>query len=183
MKKFFSVLIIFVLFGSIAFAQGYKKGVNNLNAGIGFGLAGVYGDTDFPPISVGFQYGFHEKFSIGGIVGYSQSSYSWGGYWFGGTNQDWTWTYSYIIIGARGEYHFMEPTDEVDVYGGATLGYNLVSVSEPAGWGGVGYTAEGSYALFGFHGGVRYLFSPNIGVFAEAGYGIGYFTVGLNVRI
>jgi hypothetical protein len=121
MKKFFSVLLLLALCTSLSFAQGYSKGVHNLNVGIGFGLAGVYGDTDFPPISVGF--------------------------------------------------------------GGATVGYNLVSVSEPSGFSGIGYSAEGSYALFGFHGGIRYLFSPNIGAFGEIGYGIGYITVGLNVRL
>lgn len=178
MKKLFSALVILVLFASLTQAQGYRKGVNNLNVGIGFGLSGIYGDMDFPPISVGFQYGFHEKISIGGIIGYSQSSYSWGYF-----NQDYKWTYSYIIIGARGEYHFMEPTDPVDLYGGLTLGYSIVSVSEPTGYSGYGYSAGASYALFGFHGGVRYLFSPNIGVFGELGYGIGYITVGLNVRL
>jgi outer membrane immunogenic protein len=125
MKKFFSVLIIVVLFASLSFAQGYQKGVNNLNIGIGAGLVGVYGDADFPPISVGFQYGYHEKISIGGLLGYSSSSWGSGMY---------EWGYTYIFVGARGEYHFLEPNNDFDAYGGLTLGYNIVSFDEPAGW-------------------------------------------------
>jgi hypothetical protein len=181
MKKFFSVFLLIVLFTSLSFAQGYRQGINNLNIGIGAGLIGIYGDPDFPPISVGYQVGFHDKFSIGGIIGYSQSSYNFGSGWWLGTG-DWTWSYRYIFIGARGEYHFLEPTNEFDAYGGLTLGYNIVSVSEPSGFQG-NYTAEGSYALYGFHVGGRYLFTPNIGVFAELGYGIGYITVGVNFRL
>lgn len=176
MKKFFSVLILLVLVSTLSFGQTYKKGVNNLNVGIGTGMAGIYGDADFPPISVGFQYGFHEKFSIGGIFGYSASTYGW---------TDWEWTYSYLVIGARGEYHFTDvEAENLDLYGGLTLAYNIVSVDEPAGyqtwW---GYSAETSYLLYGFHAGARYLFSPNIGIFGELGYGLGYVTVGLNVRL
>jgi hypothetical protein len=182
MKRFFSVLILLVLVSTVSFSQTYKKGVNNLNVGIGTGLAGIYGDADFPPISVGFQYGFHEKISIGGIVGYSASTYGYGYGFFG--NQNWEWTYTYLVIGARGEYHFVDvDVSDLDLYGGITLAYNIVSVDEPAGWSGFGYSAETSYLLYGFHAGARYLFTPNIGIFGELGYGLGYITVGLNVRL
>ncbi|HZW40227.1 MAG: hypothetical protein ACM3O3_11475 [Syntrophothermus sp.] len=177
MKKFLTVLAVLFLCVTLANAQGYRKGVNNLNVGIGFGLSGIYGDAGFPPVTAGLQIGIHEKFSVGGIVGYSSSSYGYA---------NWEWTYSYILIGARGEYHFLEPTETWDAYGGVTLGYNIVSVSEPSGYTnyfGYGYTAETSYALFGFHVGARYLFTPSIGVFGELGYGIGYITVGANFRL
>lgn len=180
MKKVFITITIFLFVSSLSFGQVYKKGVNNLNAGISIGgLAGLYGTADFPPISLGLQFGVHEKLSVGGIVGYSSSSYDFG-HWNG---QDWSWTYRYIFVGARGEYHFVDvDVKDLDLYGGLTLGYNIVSVSEPTGYTGP-YTAESSYLLYGFHAGARYMFSPKLGVFGELGYGIGYITLGLNVKL
>jgi hypothetical protein len=179
MKQLFSVILFISLFATVSFAQTYKKGVTNLNAGISIGgLAGLYGEADFPPLSLGLQFGIHEKISVGGIVGYSSSSYDLGWY-----NDDYKWTYRYIFIGARGEYHFVDvDVKDLDLYGGLTLGYNIVSVSEPSGYSGF-YKAESSYLLYGFHAGARYLFTPKIGVFGELGYGIGYVTVGLNVKL
>lgn len=182
MKKFATILfvLVFVLTASLSFGQTYKKGVTNLNAGVSIGgLAGFYGESDFPPLSLGLQFGIHEKISVGGIIGYASSSYDLG--FFG--NNNYTWTYRYIIVGARGEYHFVDvDVKDFDLYAGLTIGYNIVSVDEPSGYTGF-YTAEASYLLYGFHAGGRYMFSNNIGAFAELGYGIGYFTIGLNVRL
>jgi hypothetical protein len=179
MKKLLSVSIFIVLVASISFSQTYKKGNNNLNIGIGPGLAGIYGSSSVPGISAGYQVGVHEKFSVGGIVGYSSSSYS-SGYFLG---KEYKWTYSYIFIGARGEYHFIDANVEnLDLYGGLTLGYNIVSVSEPSGYTGF-YSSEGSYLLYGFHAGGRYYFSPKIGAFLELGYGVGYIVAGVTFRL
>ncbi len=71
-----------------------------------------------PSISLGYQAGILEKISVGGIAGYSSSSYGVIGY---------KWTYSYMFIGARGEYHFVDvDLENFDLYGGLTLGYNIV---------------------------------------------------------
>lgn len=174
MKHYFTVLFLVVLFVSLADAQVYRKGSNNLSIGIGPGLHGIYGDMDIPAISLGYQAGVHEKISVGGLVGYSSSSYGISTY---------EWTYSYIFIGARGEYHFVDlDVDDFDLYGGVTLGYNIVSVSEPSGYSGF-YSAEGSYLLYGFHLGGRYYFSPTVGAFLELGYGVGYIVAGVTFRI
>ncbi len=175
MKKLLSVSIFIVLAAAISFGQTYKKGDNNLNIGIGPGLAGIYGSMDVPSISVGYQVGVHQKFSVGGIVGYSSSSYGYSKY---------EWTYRYIFIGGRGEYHFIDADIEnLDLYAGITLGYNIVSVTEPSGFNGYGYSAEGSYLLYGFHAGGRYYFTPKIGAFLELGYGVGYIVVGGTFRL
>ncbi|MDP2364427.1 MAG: hypothetical protein Q8M94_11750, partial [Ignavibacteria bacterium] len=93
MKQLLSVVLLISLFATVSSAQVYKKGVNNLNAGISIGgFAGGYGTSDFPPISLGLQFGIHEKISVGGIVGYSSSSYDYG-------YNDWSWTYRYILVG------------------------------------------------------------------------------------
>lgn len=181
--RLFLLIISCVLFlNSPAFSQApYSKGDKIGSIGIGFGFAGIYGDASVPPISLGFQYGLEDKISIGGIIGYTSSSYK---YNFGG---DYEWKYSYIVIGARGEYHFLENVDKMDGYAGATLGYNIVSVSEPTvntAYGTFGgYSSQGSYALFGVHVGLRYYFDPKIAVFGELGYGIGYITVGASFKL
>ena len=176
MKKVIFFLCLVLFSANLINAQGYEKGSKVINAGIGFGLSGIYGDAQMPPISVGFQYGLEDKISIGGIVGFSTSSY---GY------SDWKWDYTYIIIGARGEYHFLEPSNKLDAYAGITAGYNIVSVSEPDGyknsWG--GYESEASYFIYGAHVGARYAVSNKIGIFGELGYGIGYLTVGATFKL
>lgn len=174
MKKIFSIVVVVLLSITIANAQGYKKGVNNINAGVGFGLAGIYGNAGMIPISVGVQIGVANKISFGGIVGFSTSTYG---------LDNFEWKYTYIMLGARGEYHFLKPTNKLDAYAGLTLGYNIVSVTAPSNYSGFGYSAQGSYLLFGVHVGARYAFTRNIGAFAELGYGIGYLTVGVNFKI
>lgn len=179
MKKVLVTITVLFVVSSLSFAQTYKKGVTNLNAGVSIGgLAGLYGTADFPPISLGLQFGIHEKISVGGIVGYSSSTYDLGFF-----STQYKWTYRYIIVGARGEYHFVDvDVKDMDLYGGVTVGYNIVSVDEPTGYSGF-YKAEASYLLYGFHAGARYMFSPKFGVFGELGYGIGYITLGLNVKL
>ena len=151
----------------------YNKGQNLIHGGIGFGLAGIYGDATLPPIVVGYENGFDEKISIGGIFGYSGSTYGFSGY---------EWKYSYILIGARGAYHFLENNDQFDAYGGVLLGYNIVSVTAPASTI-FGYSAQGSYLLFGIYGGGRYYLNPNLAIFGELGYGAGFFTVGVAYKL
>jgi hypothetical protein len=177
-------VILFVLFllpDSINAQLAYQKNVKILNAGLGAGLYGIYGSSDFPPISVGLQYGIHERISVGGLIGYSSSSY---GYGYRGIIYN--WSYSYLFLGARGEYHLVYPQVDIpknlDLYGGLTLGFNIVTVSEPIDRV-PGYAAEGSYALFGFHIGGRYYFSDKIGAFLELGYGVGVITIGASFKL
>ena len=71
----------------------------------------------------------------------------------------------------------------MDGYAGATLGYAIASVSQPSGYSGTGYTAGASYAVFGAHLGLRYYFNPNIAIFGEVGYGVGYITAGVAFKL
>jgi hypothetical protein len=151
------------------------KGNKVIHAGLAVGgLAGVYGDATLPPIVAGFEYGFEDKISLGGVVGFAGSKYGFSGY---------EWKYSYLVIGARGGYHFLENNPELDAYAGVMLGYNIVSVTAPSGTFFGGYTAGASYMLFGFYGGARYYFSPNLAVYGELGYGLGYFNLGIAFKL
>ncbi len=178
MNKIVRVLFLLLFLVSVSYGQVYKKGMNNLNIGIGPGLQGIYGSMDLPAISVGYQVGFHKNFSVGGILGYSSSTYD-----YSYINSNYEWKYSYFFIGARGEYHFTEvDLENTDLYAGVTLGYNIVSVSEPSGTI-AGYSAQGSYLLYGFHAGGRYYFSPTVGGFLELGYGVGYIIAGVTFKL
>lgn len=179
LKICFSVLLISSFCVTSLFAQSpFEKGTKLGQVGIGYGFAGIYGTTSVPPISLGFQYGIEQKISIGGILGYTSSTYDLGRY----NGVDYSWTYTYILIGARGEYHFLENSENMDGYAGATLGYAIASFSEPNGYSGY-YTAGGSYMVFGVHIGLRYFFNPNIALFGELGYGVGYITVGVAFKL
>ena len=146
MKKI-SVLLILVIctFSINLFAQeevtektaeyptAFQPGEKIIQAGLGFGMVGVYGDVVIPPISVSFDIakeieGF--PISFGGIIGIAKSEYDYG--WF--TN-DYKWTYTYFVIGARAAYHLkLMNSPKIDPYGGIMLGYNIVSFDEPSGW-------------------------------------------------
>jgi len=172
------VVVLVLVATGVAFGQNaYMKGNNLIHAGLAIGgLAGMYGSSTLPPITAGFEYGFEDKISLGGVVGYSGSKET----FFGGE-----WKYSYIVIGARGGYHFLENNDKLDAYGGVMLGYNIVSSSATSTVTGFGFTASaaGSYMIFGFYGGARYYFSPNFGVYGEVGYGLGYFNIGIAYKL
>lgn len=174
-------LLLFAVLTVNTHAQStFKKGEMVGQLGLGFGFAGIYGDTGFPPLTIGLQYGIEDKISVGGLVGYTSSSSD---FFYG------KWSYSYVVIAARGEYHFLDnpKTTNLDAYGGLTLGYAIVSSSFEESAAYVDYpfrtSTSGSYGVVGIHAGVRYYFNPNIAVVGELGYGIGYLTVGVAYRI
>jgi len=177
------VMVALALMSTLSFAQA-KKGDNMISAGIGFGYPGYYGTPGMPPIFAWYEHCVYPKITVGGMASYSSSSYTGGTY----QGQVEKWTYTYIFIGARGAYHFAEDlikdNKNVDLYGGITIGYNIVnsSYSGPS-QDVVGlYTVGASYFHFGFYGGGRYFFSKNFGAMAEVGYDIGYFKIGVTYK-
>jgi len=169
MKKF--ILIIAIALGSfeIASAQSFTKDSKLLNLGVGFGDGYTTGAVGIPPISVSFEKGITDKISVGGIAGYAASKYE--AYGFKSE-------YSYTLIGVRGSYHAYT-TDKIDAYGGAILGYNIVSAKVT----GIGAAASASgLAYSGFVGG-RYLFTEKLAAFAEVGFGISAITLGVTLNL
>ncbi len=114
---------------------------------------------------------------MGGIIGYSSFSQSVAIPFLGSYNGK----YSYLLIGARGQYHFDMNVDKLDFYGGVMLGYNIVSVS---GFESLpGYTASSSSGLaIGLYLGGRYMFTEKIGGFAELGYSIAILNLGVTAK-
>jgi len=172
-----TVLTISALLASPSSAQS-KKGESIITAGLGLGYPGAYGSAGMPPIFVAFDHAIVPRISVGGIVSYSTSSYEF--------VRD-KWSYSYIFFGARGAYHFSEhirDLKDVDLYGGLTLGYHVVSAK----FSGVDerlhpYSAGGSYFGFGIFVGGRYFFTPKWAATAELGYDIGFLKIGVSYKL
>ncbi|MES2651047.1 MAG: hypothetical protein V4663_04870 [Bacteroidota bacterium] len=164
--KKIALAVILTGWGITSFAQTYSKGVNLLNAGIGLG--GGFGT----PIGLSFEHGFTDKIS-GGVYGaYASEKVPTG---FG------DFKYTYILTAARASYHFDFGVEKLDPYLGVILGYNIASAK----WTGAGAMPANSAGgvIYGGHAGARYFFSEKIGLFAEAGYGVGSLNVGLTFKL
>ncbi|MFA7380661.1 MAG: hypothetical protein WC150_09380 [Bacteroidia bacterium] len=172
----------FCVAGLSANAQAWgEQKVFSIGAGFG-GSAFVASGTDatLPPIQVQLEFPtslLEGKLGIGGLLGYAGSKYEFGAF---------KYKYSYILIGGRGNYHVSEMLglpENIDAYGGLTLGYNVASVkwdgagADP----GVGGSAGG--VLWGITAGGRYYFTDKIGANVELGYGISVLTLGLSVKL
>ena len=169
MKKLILLFAVALFSVGIVSAQVYTEDSKLLNIGIGFGGGYTTGKVGIPPISASFEKGITDKISVGGIAGYAASKYELMGF---------KSEYSYILLGARGSYHFYN-TDKIDAYAGAMLGYNIVSAKVT----GLGAAASSSgLAYSGFVGG-RYFFSEKLAAFAEIGYGISVITFGVSLKL
>lgn len=178
-KIVFAALILLALVStSKTFAQSKFNDVTGttlVNAGIGLGSYGLNG-TGGLPLTASVEHGFSKEISAGVEVSFVQRKFA----------SD--WKYTYFIIGARGSYHFNEilsvTNPKLDVYGGAGLLYRHFKIK---------YGKNGSEDYFGkssdgaisidLHAGSRYMFSDNIGAFAEVGYGISPLKLGVTLKL
>ncbi len=143
----------------------FYKGVKVANVGI------ALGSTLGIPVGLGFEYGVTDKIGIGAALSYAQRSYSIA------TLTD-KYKISSLLIGARGNYHFYMK-EKIDVYGGVTLGFNVASVKYPSTYPAILQTAKAGGVIWAGVVGGRYYFKPTLAVYAEAGYGLGFLTVGV----
>lgn len=176
--SFLKTTVVAALFATTAFttnAQVYEQGSKILNVGLGIGstFVGTGLESTLPPIGASFEYGVTDKISAGAYLGYAAAKQDvpfWGEY-----------KYTYLIMGARGSYHFeLLDTDKFDTYAGLMLGYNKASVKIDKAGAPAGATAGGF--LVGGHLGLRYMFTDNLGAFAELGYGIAYLQLGVTAK-
>ncbi|HNY21471.1 MAG TPA: hypothetical protein PKO22_04900 [Treponemataceae bacterium] len=173
MKKFY-VLIVALIIGATAsvsaldlksYPSDFKKGNIAINAGIGLPSFGYHGYITIPPVSASVDIAVpiaDLPFSFGGFVGFmtSFSSYS----------------YSDVGIYARGAYHFNFDVKGLDTYAGLMLGCEIRGTNDPV-------TPYPSGFSWGLYTGARYFLSPNVGAFAELGYGFTWITAGVTFKI
>ncbi|NGM63175.1 hypothetical protein G5B30_14795 [Sphingobacterium sp. SGG-5] len=178
MKK--SIIILFTVFIAVAtYAQPFQQGTTAANIGIGLGTAlGGLGKSR-PAISASLDHGMWEVggpgvISLGGYVGNTGYKY---------TAPSYTAKWNYIVVGARGAYHYNGFTDvpNLDVYGGVMMGYNIVSYTVDGSDMGMGNNYGSGLGFSGFLGG-RWFFSENVGAYAELGYGVSVLNVGATFK-
>lgn len=176
MKKIF-LLFLFAfssLFCYDSFAQrgAYNQGDKIFMGGIGFGTYSGYGGL---PIVASLEFGVHESISVGPFAGFSS-----GPWW------------NVFALGAKGSWHYLPflnqaleinlDDDRIDFYVSVYAGYrNHAFRGDRSIWGNA-FRANYGSVIFAPVLGFKYLFTPNIGAYAELGYGalgVGNFGVSL----
>lgn len=177
MKKLITFSIIILLSAFLVRSQSFEKNDIVLNAGIGLGR--TYGSlgSAWPSLTVTGEMGLWEIgdfgiISVGALMGWQHARYK---------SVDLNWNDFYI--GPRAAFHFtIIPVDKLDVYAGAGLGLRIASEPDwvytvADGW----YYDTATRARFyaGAFAGARYYFAEKIAVFAELGYEVSWFKVGI----
>ncbi len=154
-----SVLIISL--NSVSNAQ-FREGNNYLGASIGLSFLG-----SAPQFGINYEHAINvQDFGMVGIGGVFR-------YWgYSETYFDGKWSYSNVLIGAQGNYHFKVGNDKLDPYAGIVLAYDAGSVS----WSGpnsiYSYSSPTSGGLWAaLQGGIRYMISPQWSLTARVGFG------------
>ncbi len=148
-----STFIVFISLVTAAQQNGYSKGDQLINIGIGINSSYSGGI----PFGASYENGITDDISVGGNFDYLSHDYL-------------TFKFTAIYFGVRGSYHFNEllkiDNSKVDLYGGATLGYRSFSWSDSGQSLGDAY---GSGIYLGAYAGGRYYLGGGIGAFAELG--------------
>jgi hypothetical protein len=184
-KMLLLTLVVIVATQLTTRAQSFQKGTNVVAVGVGLGssLGSFTSSSSMPAFSVQYERGVWDiggpgVISLGGYVGIKSFKYSThaGGY-------DFSEKWNYTIIGLRSAYHYNGlGSDNLDVYGGAMLSYNILKYH----YTGEGTGDNGSYgstAGLTLYIGGRYFFAPAVAAFAELGYGVSYLTLGLAFKL
>ena len=164
--KQLTVLVCLLVLASLAAATGYEKGKTIIGPLVGVNWYGL-------AIGAQGEYGVTDNISVGGIASYSSKSYD--AYYFSDG-----WKVTYISIGGQGNWHF-KPAQKFDPFVGVTIGYDIASVTWPAGWD--TYWAKPTYGgvFFGGNAGCNYDLSPTVLGRAQVGYPY-YLAVGVSFK-
>ncbi|MCO4292390.1 porin family protein [Solitalea sp. MAHUQ-68] len=141
-----------------------------INAGFGVGTYGFAGNGGVP-ITASVERSFSPNISAGLNLSYVQTKY------------DLDIKYTYIVVGARGSYHFNElfkiANPSIDIYGGAGLLYRHYNLKYNGNDEFNGASSSDGEVDIDLHAGMRYMFTDNIGAHAEVGYGISPLQLGV----
>jgi len=170
MKKILLVLLVLFFFMGNINAQ-FEMGKHYVGPSLGVG-AGGYGLSFGADYEYGIslkEIGFDEPGALG--VGVILRYYSWSQS-FTFLNLTYEWSYTDIIIGAQGNYHFKLSNEKFDPWVGLILGFDISSASwnGPDNFGG-NLDASTGWVFFNASIGARYWFSPTIA--ARIGFGFG----------
>jgi hypothetical protein len=185
MKQLKTIVMIFCLvsiFSSKVYSQVFNEQKVFAQAGFGFGSPYFANEStsSFPPIHFSAEYGITKNIGVGVMIGFAGSRYKYSDI----LGRSYQWTYRYFILGARGAYHY-DLNEKTDLYGGLMLGANISSASFKSNFYEESLVSEpksGGFIL-GLYGGARYMFTDDIGAFAELGYNISWLSFGVTLNI
>lgn len=157
MKKYLFTLLVCLSAFSMSSVQAVEKGDFVIQPSLNIGnyyFNSNYASGNGIGITGNFDYAVHEYFSVGGFVGFNHIN---------------NYNYNRIGFGARGVFHFWQlidnkaskdlKSDKVDWYIPFHIGYNIYT----------GDYADGGDVLYGLGMGIRYYFTPKIGLAFEFG--------------
>ncbi len=198
MKKHSISLSVFALFSFAITTNAQQTTVNHpgkLHVSAGIGIVPTFAfdktTTDMPPLSLKFGYDVSKNFSLSAFAGYSA---------YGSQPR----VYSDGVISAVNNRTFLgglrgemkkQLTPRMNFYGGAMLGFNYTDLKEvnpatgeemikdPNAPSPYNPDAKNGKLLYSAFVGTTWFASKNIGVFAEAGYGVSLLTTGLTFRL
>lgn len=182
MKKFILVAVLALGFAFTASAQSpvFRSGDKIVNVGIGAGSYGL-------PIELAFSKGMKNdifgvsglNFGLGGYLGFRTWREDFG-HW---NNSDLGWRFTQIIVGPRAHLNYTL-IDNLEVYSGLMLGWNISTTTKYGDWGNIP-SSPASYGgfYFSWFAGARYYFNPKWAVYVESGYGIAYGTIGVTRKL
>lgn len=206
MKKTLNLLVLatslFVIVNS-ANAQAFEQGKSYVSVSYGFGsyynvfskaIADLYPDVkykSFGPIYGKYEYAVSEHIGLGLNVAYLSTSFNYNETYSDGTDQTtykWKLDRSTYSVLARMNVHFGDH-DKLDPYWGFGIGYrgvnwknsySVVSTDSSSNISPQAYSAPVGFPI-GFETtfGIRYLFHPNLGAFAEVGFAKSFAQVGI----
>jgi hypothetical protein len=163
-------------------AQLFDEGDIVISAGLGVGSTlysyGTY-STSMPLLFASGDYCLREdlgpgNLGIGAIVGYTSFKVDY-------VLDAYDYRVNTFIFGARGTYHFTDLVDNLDLYGGITIGAKIGTDNYNGPSGNTLNTTSGFMPeLFA---GARYYFTDNIGVMGELAYGIYVLKVGISFKL
>lgn len=189
MKKVATLIICISLFGSLTklSAQEFENGTNAAQATIGFpqlvGFGPAY-TTTIPALGLAYDRGIidglingNASIGVGGYFGVAGSKTE----YFAG-NQTYGYKYTYVLLGARGTFHY-HFIDNFDTYAGILVGGQIVSSSYYGStFFGQNDAADSSGPLAGAFVGGRYYFTDSFAAVAELGYGVAVLNIGASFR-
>jgi hypothetical protein len=202
MKRNFNMLIavavlVFCGFSPVLSKAQDVEGIDyNRSSILGAGLSVGYYSYGFmgsrslsiPPLGAYYEFGVHEKITVGPFAGLARWNYSYTGF---GSEFNYSWTF--FQIGGRGSYHmvallndwFDAEMDEskIDIYLSLLLGLEFRSYNVSSSFDGNDQFSSDMHLFIGPIAGFRYYLNPSIALFLEGGRGsFGALTFGVSSK-
>ena len=182
-------------------AHCFDENSKILNLGVGFGGSYYryarghgYSYRRTPAFSLTYEQALKEKvgpgfIGLGAYLGFQSARFRYDDYYYNGNQYYYQHRWNYFVVAARGAYHLdVLNVDNAELYFGAIAGlriqtYRYETNSEDPYRDRYSLGQRNVYPALSLFAGGRWYFKPNMGLFAEIGYGISYLTLGLSFKL